>query len=125
MPLQFTTRPVRSFAYIVSLNGSLDGTTAPQLETELQRLLKLEPAVLALDLAQLSYISSAGIRVIQKTRRELEASRAEFKLMNPRPQVATVFDFVQLSPLGDMFTSLEALDAHLDVLQQRPRASER
>lgn len=125
MPLQLTTRPVRSFAYIVSLAGSLDGTTAPQLEAELQRLLKLEPAVLALDLAQLSYISSAGIRVIQKTRRELEAARGEFKLMNPQPQVTTVFDFVQLSPLGDMFTSLEALDAHLDVLQQRPPASER
>lgn len=47
----------------VALTGRLDTTTAPQLEAELKTSLNGVGA-LALDFAELEYISSAGLRVL-------------------------------------------------------------
>ena len=120
MPLQLSTRPITPVGYVVALDGSLDSNTSAQLETELQRLLATRPMVLLLNLAKLDYISSTGIRVVQKTKRAMEAANGEFKLASPQPQVAKVFEFVQLSPLNDLFASIEELDAYLDRAQKTP-----
>ena len=45
------------------IQGRLDTTTAPQLETELKASVEGVTA-LVLDLAELAYISSAGLRVV-------------------------------------------------------------
>jgi anti-anti-sigma factor len=122
MSLQLSTEPVRSFGYIVKLDGALDSNTSATLETELQRLLALEPAVVVLDLAKLTYLSSTGIRVIQKSKRAMEAAGGELKLLDPQPLVAKVFDFAQITPLNEMFANIEEFDAYLDRLQKPPSA---
>ena len=45
------------------IQGRLDTTTAPQLETELKASVE-GVTELVLDLAELAYISSAGLRVV-------------------------------------------------------------
>lgn len=47
----------------ISIIGRLDTTTAPQLETELKSSLN-GVGKLVLDMAELEYLSSAGLRVI-------------------------------------------------------------
>lgn len=47
----------------LALEGRLDTTTAPQLESELKSLSE-NTTELTLDLANLEYISSAGLRVL-------------------------------------------------------------
>ena len=47
----------------VTLNGRLDTTTAPKLETELKQNIS-GVAELVLDFAGLEYLSSAGLRVL-------------------------------------------------------------
>ena len=54
----------------VALAGRLDTSTAPELEAELEKLLPAA-AALTFDLANLEYISSAGLRVILKTQKEM------------------------------------------------------
>lgn len=56
----------------VALAGRLDTSTAPELEAELEKLLPTA-ASLTFDLANLEYISSAGLRVILKTQKEMAA----------------------------------------------------
>jgi anti-sigma B factor antagonist len=53
------------------LSGSLDTATAPELEAQLVTLLAGPIKELVFDLAGLSFISSAGLRVIAQARKQL------------------------------------------------------
>lgn len=57
------TKSVNDSVLHIALEGRLDTTTAPQLETELKRSLDGVTA-LELDFEKLEYLSSAGLRVI-------------------------------------------------------------
>ncbi len=57
------TKKTEGTALIISLEGRLDTSTAPELEAELNTSLN-GVSVLTLDLADLLYLSSAGLRVI-------------------------------------------------------------
>ena len=74
----------------VALAGRLDTSTAPELEAELEKLL---PAAVALtfDLANLEYISSAGLRVILKTQKEM-SRKGGMRLIHVPETVMEVFD---------------------------------
>lgn len=120
MPLQLATAPLKTFGQVIRLEGSLDTDTFGQLETEINRLVTEGSPLVVLDFAALSYISSAGIRVVQKGTRALERSGGSLKLLNPQPQVARVFEVIKMMPIDQLFTTLEDLDAYLRDLQSRP-----
>lgn len=79
----------------LALVGRLDTVTAPELENTLADLL---PGIdhLVLDLTDLEYISSAGLRVILKTYKTL-ASKGGLKLTGVRESVQEVFDITGFS----------------------------
>lgn len=54
----------------LALEGRLDTTTAPQLESELKQSL-VGVTQLCLDLQKLVYLSSAGLRVILSTQKQM------------------------------------------------------
>src|SRR5262249_23639463 len=60
-------------AVTVKLAGSLDTATAPELERQLAPVLGDAVKDLVFDLAQLKFISSAGLRVFSTTRKTLKA----------------------------------------------------
>lgn len=57
-------------ALTVALEGRLDTTTAPQLEAELKQSLD-GVAALTLDMQQLDYLSSAGLRVLLAAQKQM------------------------------------------------------
>lgn len=101
------------------LEGSLDTDTASQLDRELETVLATDLDVVVLDLGQLEYISSAGLRVIFKLRKAVKARSGEIYATNLQPQVKKVFDIVKAMPLGSLFASVEELDRYLDTIQRR------
>lgn len=78
-----------------ALTGRLDSITAPALEAEISALL---PSVrsLTLDMENLEYISSAGLRVILKAQKTFE-KKDGLKLANVSAQVKEVFDITGFS----------------------------
>jgi anti-anti-sigma factor len=56
----------------VALTGSLDTATAPELEKQLAPVLAGSARDIVFDLAQLTFISSAGLRVFALTRKTLK-----------------------------------------------------
>ena len=58
-------------AVTVKLTGSLDTATAPELEHQLAPVLGGQVKDVVFDLAQLKFISSAGLRVFSSTRKTL------------------------------------------------------
>lgn len=107
----------------VSLRGRLDTETAPTLDERLAPLLT-SPAVTAalFDLAGLEYIGSAGIRVLIRVRKALEARGGGVAVAHLQPAVRQVFDIVKALPSTDVFATDAELDAFLDTMRRRPPA---
>ncbi|MFZ4665625.1 MAG: STAS domain-containing protein [Prochlorotrichaceae cyanobacterium] len=102
------------------LNGSLDTHTTPQLDEALDQLLDSDEVnSVILDLSQLQYISSAGLRVIFKLRKMMRDRNGTTYAINPQPQVKKVFDIVKAMPVESLFTSVEELDRYLDTMQRK------
>jgi len=72
-----------------------------------------------LDLAQLAYISSAGIRSILKARKAMATRQGKVLVVNPQPQIQKVFDVVKAVPMDDIFASTAEADAYLDAMQRK------
>lgn len=74
----------------VEVEGRLDTTTAPQLEAELGTLEGV--SALALDFANLEYVSSAGLRVILASQKKMNASGGSMVIKNVNDSVMEVFE---------------------------------
>lgn len=74
----------------IALVGRLDNNTAPELEKELEEILETA-SKLVIDMENLEYISSAGLRVILKAQKAL-AQKEGLKLVNVSDLVREVFD---------------------------------
>ena len=107
----------------VSLRGRLDTETAPTLDERLEPLLTAPTVTAALfDLAGLEYIGSAGIRVLVRVRKALEARGGGVAVAHLQPAVRQVFDIVKALPSTDVFATDAELDAFLDTMRRRPPA---
>jgi anti-anti-sigma factor len=109
----------RPFSRTVHLRGRLDSDTVAFLDKELEGIADAQVDVVVFDLADLDYISSAGLRSIFRPRQALVARSGSVVLLNPRPQVKKVFDIVRATDLAAVFTSVEELDRYLDVMQRK------
>ena len=79
----------------IVLSGRLDTVTAPQLEAELEKILSDSDA-LVLDMANLEYISSAGLRVILKAQKAMN-TKGTMKLIHVGESIMEVFDITGFS----------------------------
>ena len=79
----------------VALVGVLDSTTSPEMDREVQNLEDIDEVVL--DLKELAYTSSAGLRVIMGLKRRL-AGRP-LKLENIGTEVREILDMTGSSKL--------------------------
>ena len=99
-------------AVLVQLDGSLDSLTSSQLETALAPVLQSDCTLLVMDMANLKFLSSAGIRVLLRSQKELSSRKASFALSNLQPQIAKVMQIVKALPGMSVFTSVAELDAY-------------
>jgi len=105
----------------ITLSGRLDTNTAPDLDAALNRILaNPKIARLTFDLAQLVYLSSAGVRCFVRARKAIEPLGGSVVIVNPQPPVRKVLDIVKAMPYG-VFESVAELDAYLDDMQRKVR----
>jgi anti-anti-sigma factor len=116
MPLEIqkSANPQRPGVVTIKLIGSLDTATAPELETEMTKTLAERVNDLVFDLAQLKFVSSAGLRLFSVARKQLVARGGHASFINMQPQVQEVFEIVQALPGFKLFSDLAALDRYLD-----------
>ncbi len=73
---------------IISLEGRLDTTTSPNLESEYK---KLDETNIVLDLKKLNYISSAGLRVLLTMQKEMN-KKGTLEIINVCDDVLDIFE---------------------------------
>ncbi|MCR5350712.1 MAG: STAS domain-containing protein [Acholeplasmatales bacterium] len=80
----------------VSLSGRLDTNSAPELEKSIKDELE-GVKKLVLNLFNLDYISSAGLRVILMLHKSMKASGGSLLISHPKDEVMEVFDMTGFS----------------------------
>jgi anti-sigma B factor antagonist len=125
MTLLVSSRQKALGAYVVTLNGEINGQTYPVLESKLDQLLEEHPALIVLDMADVTYMSSSGIRVILKTKKTLSANAGKLVFMNLQPQIRKVFEIINALPSMRVFKDLREMDTYLDQMQRKITGSNR
>ena len=102
----------------VTLAGSLDTATAPQLAEQLAPVLANTTRDVVFDLAALKFISSAGLRVFASTRKMLKERGGQVSFVHMQPQIQEVFEIMKSLPGVAVFKDLSELDRYL-IARQR------
>ena len=74
----------------IALEGRLDTTTSPQLETEMHPAID-DATELTFDLEKLAYISSAGLRVLLSAQKIMN-KQGSMTIKNVCPEIMDIFD---------------------------------
>ena len=97
---------------IISAKGRIDGANATEVQGVLSGAFEPGIKLMLLDLGGLTYISSAGLRVIMLTARTLDRSGAKFAVGSPSGPIREVFQisgFDQIIPIFD--SQAEAIES--------------
>ncbi|MHB8771050.1 MAG: STAS domain-containing protein [Syntrophales bacterium] len=91
-------------AMVVSVTGRIDAVTAPEFEKGLSAVIAAGDTVLLLDMNGLEYISSAGLRSILSTAKQLKAKEGKMLFAGLKGPVKDVF---KISGFGSIFKIFE------------------
>jgi anti-anti-sigma factor len=69
------------------MSGRVDGTNADHYDLEIVVLLKTAGQSFSIDLSELTYISSLGLRVFLKTAKELKSLNKKLILSKPNSEI--------------------------------------
>ena len=102
----------------VKLKGSLDTATAPELAEQLAPVLARSMKDIVFELAELTFISSAGLRVFASTRKMLKERGGQASFVHMQPQIQEVFEIMKSLPGVAVFKDMEELDRYLAARQR-------
>ncbi|MBE5813319.1 MAG: STAS domain-containing protein [Clostridiales bacterium] len=78
---------------VLSLNGKLDSNTSMVLEKEIDNILALESfSELEIDMRELTYLSSAGLRVLLGVQKKLNSIEGKLVISNANETIKSVFE---------------------------------
>ena len=103
----------------ISLAGSLDTDTAPQLQDKIDQTIDSTVHMVIMDMKRLEFLSSAGLRVIFKLKKQMDNHEGKFMLLNLQPQVRKVFDIIKALEGMNVFKSQEEMDEYLAAMQNK------
>lgn len=100
-------------ALVVSVKGRLDAVTSPVLEKDLTELMAAGEKFLVVDLGDLDYISSAGLRTILATTKKLKEKQGKLLLASLKSVVKEVFEISGFSSIIPIFESVDSALSNL------------
>ena len=77
---------------VAMVEDRVDGTNAGEFQQALEAVISESDRIVILDCEQLSYISSAGLRVVLLTARALQRQNSKFAVCSLSEQIREVFE---------------------------------
>jgi anti-anti-sigma factor len=96
--------------YLLSIKGKLDSNSSAEAEAEIIKILEEEENLL-IDLSELRYVSSAGLRVFLITAKQVKGKNGKLKIAAMGHQVHDVFNIAGFLPLYSIYKSVEEAEA--------------
>ena len=103
----------------VALKGALNTDTAPDFEQRLKEVIEGGYQLTVLDMQDLDYISSAGLRVIFKAAKQTTGAGRRLAAANRKPHIDKVFEILKALPDMAVFADEQELDDYLDAMQRQ------
>ncbi len=100
-------------AWVVSVTGKLDAVSASDYEKAIGKLIADGKMRFVVNFAALTYISSAGLRVLLSTAKQLKPKGGVALFANLQDNVQEVFEMTGFSSILSVHPSLEAALAAL------------
>ncbi len=113
--LTFPSHELRGHIWVISPNGRLDSNTGPMLDTTLVGHLEANHFLLIVDMADVSYISSSGLKVLVSAWRKAQAKDGGLVLAGLTPRVSEVF---HISGFDALFSITPTVQEAAAVLQR-------
>jgi anti-anti-sigma factor len=92
-------------AVVLALSGKLDATTAKTFEDKILGVINSGAQRLVVDLAQLEYVSSSGLRVFLLAAKRLRVTDGKIVLCGLQDHVRQVFDLAGFSSIISIYGS--------------------
>jgi anti-anti-sigma factor len=118
MSLKVNVEQKRAGVITISPIGSIDARTYSVLEEKVDSILNEAPDVIIFDMEFLDYLNSMGVRVLLKTKKQMQKQNGKVIFMKLQPQIKKVFDILNALPSMQVFASIEELDNYLDTIQK-------
>lgn len=96
---------------IISLTGSLDTNTSKEAEDQINKLIEEGSIKLLIDLTDLDYISSSGLRILLSTSKKLKSLRGEMRICGLNETVNEVFEISGFTMIFNVLKTLEEAKA--------------
>lgn len=90
---------------VMTVKGRVDSATAPTLEDELKKLVDGDKTQIVLDLKDVEYMSSAGLRAMVSTLKAVKRINGDLRLCSPSPRVAEVLRLAGLTSIFNIYSS--------------------
>jgi anti-anti-sigma factor len=97
--------------HIFYVGGRLDVTSAPLLEKKLQPILETPDAKVVINFSEMTYLSSAGLRVMLYAHKRLKASKGQLVFCCMKPPV------MEIIKLAGFETILKIFDKEYEALK--------
>lgn len=96
---------------LVRMSGRIDHSTAPEMERVLQNILKDGRYSIVVDMSGVSYISSAGLKVLQATAKSARNALlgGDLRIAGLTPHVNEIFETIGFNQLFKLYA--DPLDA--------------
>lgn len=95
-------------AALVTIAGSVDGTTADALQTTLRGYVTEGHTHLVVDMGDVDYTSSAGLRALLATVKDARQRGGDLRLANIVPNVMKVLDLSGFTSILKTFADVDA-----------------
>jgi len=92
---------------IVAFDGKIDTNTSPEVEKAFMTLLDAGQSHLLADFQNLTYISSAGLRVLLATAKKAKVQSGDLRVCSMNETVKEVFDISGFSTILKVFSTQE------------------
>lgn len=95
-------------AQVISINGRVDGFSAPQLDEALQNAIKAKQYKLIVDLSETDFMSSAGMRALLSARLAVQDKHGDLRMAAPSDYLLDSLKLVGLDKLFKIYDSRNA-----------------
>lgn len=107
--MQISSRDLKR-VNVVTVSGRVDSAAAPDLEKALQDLLESRRHQIVMELAEVEYMSSAGLRALVSALKTAKKAGGDVVIAQPSERVREVIDLAGLTSVFTMYEdTLEAV----------------
>ena len=100
--MNIQTKEAEKGVHIVRISGRIDSMTSLQLEDEFDKLTSAGHMKLVVNLAEVNFMSSAGLRVFLATLKNVKAQNGDLKICGMVPGIQKIFKIAGFISLFDI-----------------------